>query len=212
MSVPPPAVEPSHSTPRPTPWWLLLPIVVVAFRGALLLRELQLAAVLWLFGCPGAGFDAHLGRGGMRAVGLETCSEGQRVGPALLGVFGGSLVATALLVAFARGFRARSRHTTAFGYLFALATAAEVLSVSVVFSILDRFEPALLSASGVSRILLVIVGVAAGLGWGLLAARSSDTFVWALGRPEHEVSHFRHLVAFKLTIGTAFIALMRVLV
>ncbi len=204
------AVNPPPA-PRAIPWWLLLPIVVGAFRGALLLRQLLLAAALWIVGCPGAGFNAHFGHGGMHAVGLQTCAPGQVVAPALIGVFGGGVLATALLAAFVRGFRPRSRHLAAFGYLFALASAAEVLSVSVIFALLGRFEPAVLEAAGLSRYLLVGVGLLGGLGWGLLAARSSGMFVWALGRSERHEPHFRRLVAFKLTAGSAIISLIRIM-
>lgn len=193
------------------PWWLLGPVVLLAFRGALVARELLLTLALKLRGCPGAGFDLRLGRGGMRAVGLETCAPDQIVGPALVGVFGGVLLATGLLVAFTRGWRPRSPALTAFIYLFALATAAEVLSGSVVFSVLERYEPAVLGAAGVSRFLLIAVGVLVGLVWWALGTRSSSTLVWALGRPESQTEHFRRLVAFKLTAGAAVISLVRII-
>jgi hypothetical protein len=193
---PPPA--PTTAAAKPLGRVALVLCTLVAFRGALFFKEKMSAAAAALLGCVEAeGFPPG-------------CTTGREVIASVVGLFVGSVWATVLFRRLSRLGPTRHRVLAAFGYLFALAAAVEVLAGTVVFSVLDRFEPAALGRAGFPRLALVPVGLLLGALWWRLAMNASQPFiVHFLGRPEAQVRPFQRFVLLKMTAGTALIALLR---
>lgn len=192
---------------------LLLLSVVLAFRGALWAKELLLGLGLTVAACPGVGFTFKPG-GGLHVHGLQSCQGGAALAAGLFGMFAGALLAVPILVvSMLRKGRPINQFLATTGYLFGLASAVEVLSATLVFPLLNRFEAAAVDSAGLSRFLLLPVGLALGYLFWWLSMQTSRRFVVAfLGWPDDKVAPFKKAVIFKLSVGTLLVSALRLFV
>ncbi len=189
---------------------LLLLVVIAAFKTALLVQQLSMAAAMALQGCPEAGVKMSLGPNGGHAVGMESCSSAAAFAAGVVACLAPLVVATVLLLLFRRGTHPRNRVVSAYLYLVAVAALAEVLATLVVFGILGKMEAAILIEHGVPWWGLVLGGLVAG---GLLAFPVWKTTPYfateLLGHEHHHVHIFQKAIWFKLTAGVGIMAAVR---
>lgn len=203
----------SQVGPRPFRRGLLLLSIALAFRGALWAKELLLALAIAVAGCPEVGLTFKPG-GGFRVHGLPSCQGSAALTAGLLGMFASALLAVPiLLLTRRRSGRPFNRFLAATGYLFGLASAVEVLSATLVFPLLNRFEAAAVHAAGLNRFLLLPVGLGFGYLFFWLSMETARRFVVDfLGWPESKVAPFKKAVLFKLSAGTLLVSALRVFV
>lgn len=192
--------------------FLLVLVVVVAFKTALLVQQLSMAAAMYVLGCPEAGVKMGFGPNGGHAVGLESCSGGAAFAAGVVACLAPLVAATVLLLLFRQGVHPRNRVVSAYLYLVAVAALAEVLASLVVFGILGKMEAAILIEHGVPWWGLVLGGLVAG---GLLAFPVWKTTPYfateLLGHEQHHVHIFQKAIWFKLTAGVGIMAAVRLL-
>lgn len=214
MAKPPAPVAALQNGSKPLRRGLLLLSIVLAFRGALWAKELLLGLGASIAACPGVGFAFKPGGGGLHVHGMENCQGGAALGAGLFGMFASALLAVPiLLVTLRRSGRPFNQFLATTGYLFGLASAVEVLSATLVFPLLNRFEAALVDAAGLNRFLLIPVGLALGYGFWWLSMQTARRFVVDfLGWSESKVAAFKKAVLFKLSAGTLLVSALRLFV